>query len=130
MDPWSKVYYSRIIREASMVEEKLPEVDPPSGRVPGRGLLTLPILEARRRWNRGEIAKKGYVFERIPSRRIYRGRGAARGATRCLGGHLARPPPRARHQGAWAPGGGPLAPPRCFRKLISYLIFPEFLEHF
>src|SRR4051812_9996332 len=43
-----------------------------------RGLLTLPILEARRRWNRGKIAKKGSVFGRIPSRRIYRRRGEAR----------------------------------------------------
>ena len=62
MDPWSKVDYSPHILEASMVEEKLPEVDPPSGRVPGRVLMVLPILEARRRRNRGEIAKKGTVF--------------------------------------------------------------------
>ena len=55
MDPWSKVDYSWHIREASMVEEKLPEVDPPSDRVPGRVLTVLPILEARRRQNRGEI---------------------------------------------------------------------------
>ena len=44
-----------------MVERRLPEVGPPSGRVPGRGLLVLPISEARRRRNRGEIAKKGSV---------------------------------------------------------------------
>ena len=62
MDPWSKVDYSRHIREASMVVEKLPEVIPPSGRVPGRGLLMLPILGALRRRNRGEIVKKGSVF--------------------------------------------------------------------
>src|SRR4051812_21849521 len=64
MDPWSKVDYSWFIREASMVVEKLPEVVPPSGRVPGRGLLVLSILEARRRRNRGEIAKKGSVLEK------------------------------------------------------------------
>ena len=29
-----------------MAVEKLPEVNPPFGRVPGRGLLTLPISEA------------------------------------------------------------------------------------
>src|ERR1041385_3149385 len=46
-DPWSKKNYSRDIRGASMVERRLPEVNPPSGRVPGRGLLVLPILEAR-----------------------------------------------------------------------------------
>ena len=65
MDPWSKVDYSRIIREASMVVEKLTEVIPPYGRVPGRGLLVLPILEARWRRNRGEIAKKGSVLKEI-----------------------------------------------------------------
>ena len=62
MDPWSKVDYSRLIREASMVVEKLPEVIPPSGRVPGRSLLMLPILGALQRRNRGEIAKKGSVL--------------------------------------------------------------------
>src|SRR4051812_19344486 len=95
MDPWSKVDYSRIIREASMVEEKLPEVNPPSGRVPGRGVLALSILEARRQRYRGEIAKKGSLFGRIPSQRINRRSGAARGATRCLGVPLAWPHPRA-----------------------------------
>src|SRR4051812_18929974 len=49
MDPWPKVDYSRHIREASMVVERSSEVNPPSGRVPRRGLLALPILEARRR---------------------------------------------------------------------------------
>src|ERR1041384_6749542 len=78
MDPWSKGNYSRHIRGASMVERRLPEVGPPSGRVPGRGLLVLPISEARRRQNRGEIVKKGSVFEGFASRRIY-GRGEAAG---------------------------------------------------
>src|SRR4051812_24806068 len=33
----------------------------------------------------------------------------------------ARPGPRARHQGAWVPGGGPLAPPTgvLYRRMIS-----------
>src|SRR3954468_2083872 len=75
MDPRSKVDYSWIIREASMVVEKLPEVNPPSGRVPGRGLLVLPILEARRQRNRGEITKKGYVFGGFKRRGKYRRRG-------------------------------------------------------
>src|ERR1041385_3985586 len=102
-----------------MVERRLPEVGPPSGRVPGRGLLVLPISEARQRRNRGEIAKKGSVLEGFSSRRIYRRRGAARGATRGPSAPLMRPDPGARHQGAWAPGGGPLAPPRFFRKVPS-----------
>src|SRR6187399_1275429 len=77
MDPWSKVDYSRLIREASMVVEKLPMVVLPSGRVPGRVLLTLPILEALRQRNRGEIAKKGSVLEGFGTRGIYMRRGAA-----------------------------------------------------
>ena len=46
MDPWSKGDYSQLIREASMVVERLPMVILPFGRVPGRVLLVLPILEA------------------------------------------------------------------------------------
>src|SRR3954470_20474897 len=111
MDPWFKVDYSRIIREASMVVEKLPEVNPPSGRVPGRGLLMLPILEARRRRKRGEIAKKGLVLEGFGGRGKYRRRGAARGATRGPGGLPAQPHPRSLPLAAWSPIGSPLPPP-------------------
>ena len=68
MDPWSKVVYSRLILETLMVVEKLPEVNPPSGRVPGQGLLAAPILKRRQRQNRGEIAKKGYVLEGFVTR--------------------------------------------------------------
>ena len=46
MDPWSKGDYSQLIREVSMVVERLPVVILPSGRVPGRVLLVLPIVEA------------------------------------------------------------------------------------
>src|SRR3954466_7005987 len=108
IDPWSKVDYSRFIQEASMVVEKLPEVVPPSGRVPGRGLLVLPILEARRWRNRGEIAKKGFHLGVFASRGINRRRGQPGGP----GGPLARATPVARPEGAWGPGGSPLAPPR------------------
>src|SRR3954470_15606486 len=108
MDPWSKVDHSRIIREASMVEEKLLEVDPSFNRVPGRGLLELPILEARRRWNRGEIAKKGYVFRVSATGDKYRRSGAVRGGTRGPCGPLARPHSWPRREGAWGAGGSPL----------------------
>src|SRR4051812_28014222 len=107
MDPWSKVDYSRLIREVSMVVEKLLEVNPPSGRVPGRALLVLPILEARRRRNRGEIAKK-VLFLEISGREEYIGqggqpgghqgvqaasrRGPTLGRTPWLLGHLVGPP--------------------------------------
>src|SRR4051812_24639542 len=114
MDPWSKVDYSRIIREASMVEEKLPEVNPPSGRVPGRGLLALPILEAQRRRNRGEIAKKGSVFGSFMSRRIYRRRGQPGGPP---GVQVAPWHGPTLGSARRAPGDGPLAPLLLFRKL-------------
>src|SRR3954465_11263754 len=105
MDPPSKVDYSRIIREASMVEENLPEVVPPSGRVPGRGLLVLLILEARRRRNRGEIVKKGSVSEGFSSRGINRRKGAARGGTGAPGAPWHGQGPG---RSLWPPG--PLAP--------------------
>ena len=63
MDPWSKVDYSRLIREASMAMVKLPEMNPPSVRMPGQGLLAAPILKRRRGRNIEEIAKKGSVIE-------------------------------------------------------------------
>src|ERR1041385_4515710 len=68
--------------QLSMVVEKLPKVVPPSGRVPGRGLLVLPILEARRQRNRGEIAKKGSRLEVFASRGINRRRGQPGGPPR------------------------------------------------
>src|ERR1041385_8891322 len=106
MDPWSKVDYSRFIREASMVVEKLTEVIPPSGRVPGRGVLVLPILEARRRRNRVEITKKGSVPEGFSSRGINRRKGAARGGPGDPGA-----PWRGQGWGCTlCPPGAPLAP--------------------
>src|SRR3954469_14140820 len=100
-NPWSKGNYSRHIREASMVERRLPEVGPPSGRVPGSGLLVVPILEARRRRNRGEIAKKGSRPEGFTPGGKKGGRGEPRGDQ----GPQAPPPPR-RGQG-WGHAGWP-----------------------
>src|SRR3954467_12036769 len=75
-------------------EERLPEVGLPSGRVPGRGLLVLPIWEARRRRNRGEIAKKGSVSEGFLSRGINRRKGQPEVGQGLQAPPLARP-------GAW-----------------------------
>src|SRR4051812_29678793 len=98
MDPWSKVDYSRLIREALMVVEKLPEVNPPSGRVPGQGLLAAPILESQRRQNKGEITKKGSVLEGFGTRVNIDQRG--------LGGwpQASRRPPGAAWVGVAPPG--------------------------
>src|SRR3954462_13746545 len=105
MDPWSKGDYSRIIREASMVVEKVPVVILPFGGVPGRVLLALPILEARRRRNRDEIAKKGSRLEGFGTCVKYWPRGSIRGVLGGPGAPPARPGGGPRHQGAWSPGG-------------------------
>src|SRR3954470_12022889 len=99
MDPWSNVDYSRHIQEASMEMEGLSEVNPPSGRVPGQRLLAAPILKRWRWRDREEIRKKTSIFRVSSTGVIYRRRGAARGGTRGPGAPLARPSPRARHQG-------------------------------
>src|SRR4051812_45744857 len=82
MDPWSKIDYSRHIREASMEMEGLPEVIPPSGRVPGQRLLATPILKWRRRQYREDIRKKTSIFWVSSAEAIYMRRGATRGPTR------------------------------------------------
>src|SRR4051812_31077461 len=133
MDPWSKGDYSRIVREASMVVEKVPVVILPSGRVPGRVLLALPILEARRRRNRDEIANNGSRPEGFETCFKYRPNGDV---GRFLGGPGAPPPGAARgarHQGASGPGG----PLRLSfgvlegsETLIFYIFFPEFFWQF
>src|SRR6187399_927058 len=109
MDLWSKGDYSQLIREASMMVEKLPVVVLPSGRVPGRVLLVLPILEARRRRNRYEIAKKGSVLEGFGTRAIYMQKEVTRGGGGAPGAPLARPGVGPRRVAAWATPGSPLA---------------------
>src|SRR3954464_13423015 len=85
MGPWSKGDYSRHIREASMEMEGLPEVIPPSDRVPGQRLLAAPILKRRRRRYREEIGKKTCILGISSAGGIYGRTRAARGATRVLG---------------------------------------------
>src|SRR3954463_8984474 len=80
MDPWYKVDYSRHIWEVSMEMEGLPEVIPPSGRVPGQRLLAAPILKRRRRRYREEIGKKTCILGISSTAGLYRRRGPARGA--------------------------------------------------
>src|SRR3954463_7236732 len=102
MDPWSKVDHSRHIREASMAMEKLSEVNPPSGRVPGQRLLAALILKRLRR-NREGIGKKGYGPRVFGARGKYRRRGAARGPPGSPGAPWERPRVGPRHRGTWGP---------------------------
>src|SRR3954466_3944414 len=75
MDPWSKWDYSWHIQEASMAMEGLPEVVPPSDRVPGQLLLAAPILK-RRWWRyREEMGKRTSILGVSSTRAKYRRRG-------------------------------------------------------
>src|SRR3954471_14496615 len=98
-----------------MAMEGLPEVVPPSGRVPGQLLLAAPILKRRRRY-REEFGIKRSILGVSSAGAKYRPKGAPRGATRQPGGQPARP--RGACQApSWAPGGGPPAKSWLFRKL-------------
>src|SRR6187399_2490378 len=110
MDSWSKGDYSRVIREASMVVEKLPVVILPSGRVPGRVLLVLPILEAaaaaEQRWDREKSSSlKGFGrrFKYMPKGGIGEASGGPAPPGTAQGGG-------GRRQGARSPGGPPGCP--------------------
>ena len=116
-----------------MVVEKLPVVVLPSGRVPGRVLLVLPILEARRRRNRDEIAKKGSVLEGFGTPCKYMPKGASEEA------RGAQAPWRRGQEGGrplWSPGApvGPLWPyfgrMEASGTLIFYIFFPGFFWQF
>src|SRR3954463_586524 len=100
MDPSSKGDYSRHIREASMVVERLPEVNPPSGRVPGSGILVLPIFESRRRRNREVIRDAGFS-PRASSTGVKIARRGTRGRAHLPGTLVARPGLGSRHLDAW-----------------------------
>src|SRR4051812_22276734 len=112
MDPWSKGDYSRHIREALMVVEKLPEISPPSGREPGRGLLANPISGSRWPPNRGENCDVGYFFRVFVPRTKYRRKEGHRGGPTPPNGLLARPGVGPRPLVAWEEGGPPSAPLR------------------
>ena len=95
-----------------MVVERLPVVILHSGRVPGRVLLVLPILEARRRRNKDEIAKKGSVLEGFGTRVKYMPKGGISGGPGGPGAPPARPgegAPPGSLEPWWPPSGCTLA---------------------
>src|ERR1041385_5100836 len=101
MDPWSKRDYSQHIQEASMVVERLPEVNPPFGRVPGRGLLALPIFVAWRRQNREVIRNAGFSSRVSVMRGKNRPKGGTRGGLHLPGALVAQPGVGPRHLATW-----------------------------
>ncbi|KAE8771924.1 hypothetical protein D1007_56131 [Hordeum vulgare] len=116
MDSWSKGNYSRHIRKASMAVEKLPEVNPPSGRVPGRGLLTLPISEELRQRHDGEV-RNSRKSARVSSRdNKYRPKECTGGGGAHPGNLLAWPMARSCQQAVKeAPGPPSVIPKLLFR---------------
>src|ERR1043165_7335752 len=78
VSPWSKRDYSRHIREASMAMEGLPEVVPPSGRVPGQLLLVAPIFKRRWQRYREEFGNNRSILGVSSAGAKYRRRGATR----------------------------------------------------
>src|ERR1044072_1873395 len=76
-----------------MAMEKLSEVDPPFGRVPGQDLLKTPVMKWQQR-NREGIGKNGSAPRVFGARGKYRRRGAARGPPGSPGAPWARPHPR------------------------------------
>src|SRR3954471_11102236 len=129
MDPWSKVDYSRHIRESSIAMEGLPEVNPPSGRVPGQRLLAASNLK-RRRPNKEEIGKRGSLPRVSSTGGKYRRKVAARGGTRGPGAPLLAAPPLAAPPGHlgpwWVPSSALLVILEASDALIFYIIFREF----
>ena len=116
-----------------MAMEKLPEVNPPSGRVPGQRLLAAPILKRQRRWNREGIGKKGSLFEGFWTRAKYRRKGlpggppgvqAPPGCGPTLGRATRAPGPW------WIPSGPHLMFSEASDALIFYMISREFFGHF
>ena len=69
-----------------MVMEGLPEVVPPSGRVPGHLLLAASILKRRRRWYREENGNRRSILGVSSAGTKHRPKGAPRGATGQPGG--------------------------------------------
>ena len=86
--------YSRHIREAFMAMEGLPEVVPPSGRVPGQLLLAAPILKQRWRRYREEIRNKRSILGVSTVRAKYRQRGHRGGPPGIQEGPWRALPPR------------------------------------
>ena len=112
-----------------MAVEKLPEVNPPSDRVPGRGLRTLPILEVLRWRNDGEIRdsrKSLRVSSQDPEYRPKEGTGG--GGTH-PGDLVLQPRAWPRQQATWeAPG--PLWPSFGHPKASVSLIFLNIFLYF
>ena len=111
-----------------MVMEEPPEINPPSGRVPGQELLLIPILESRWRRNSGIDHKKESFPRDFGKGCKYRPKGApgvappVQAARGCglLGASWGR------LERGWSPSGSPSG----FRSLPVYWNFGKFSGFF
>src|SRR3954471_5939727 len=111
MDPWSKVDYLRLIREALMVVETLSEINPPSGRVARQVRLAIPILESWHRRNSGEYRETECLLGFFGTG-VNIGRRGNQGRSTPPCGLLVRPRVGPRHLAARRGVGPPLGPLR------------------
>ena len=129
MDPWSKGDYSRHIPEAIMVMERPPEVNSPSGRVPGQLLLAIPRSESRRRRNSGRNRVTGNSSRVSVSGAKYMPKEDLRGAPwprRPEGAATPLAAPGRRLAWGWPPSG----PPSGFWSLLLWIFFWYFFWNF
>src|SRR4051812_41446233 len=115
--------------------EGLPEVVPPSGRVPRQLLLATPMLKRRQRRYREEFGNNISILGVSSAGAKYRPKGALRVATMQPGGQATRPKGGGAAPGTlqgpwWWPSCQVLVIPEASGTLIFYIIFPKFLEHF
>ena len=111
-----------------MVMEGPPEINPPSGRVPGQELLLIPISGSRWRRNSGVNVEKESSLNIFGTRGINRHKVGHQGWA-----HLARRPggaasPWPRQVAAWPGGGSPLAPLRASGSFLQIRISGIFLD--
>src|SRR4051812_16207932 len=100
MSRWDRYVLRPRVRAETSGSETVPHIGP----YKRQRLLAAPIL------------KYLYIRDFLSWGHIW-AKGSSQGDHQSPRRPLARPSPRTRHQGAWVPGGGPLAPPRFFRKV-------------
>jgi hypothetical protein len=121
MDPWSKVDYSLIALEASMVMKKTSGGDSPLRHGAGKSFWTLPISGRWRRWITICFWKSDRVFRFFPLGGLYRRRGSVRGGPRGPHHRGARASPRPRPLVVCSTSGSSPSLLRCSGSSFKYL---------
>src|SRR4051812_12766395 len=112
-----------------MVVEKLPEINPTSGRVTTQVRLAISILGSRQRQNTGEYYGKRCLPKVLRMGGKYRPKGGTRVGVLLPGVRLARPGVGSRHLAAWE-GVAPLWLSFRFRESSETMIFFIYILEF